>query len=253
MSENGRTNVVFLIDKSGSMAAKTSDVIGGFNEYLKKLQEDGNDYALSIILFDTEVTNLVSGKSPSAIHPLNAQTYVAGGGTALLDAVGDGLKEYKLEDKTLVIIMTDGEENSSKRYSLKEIKANVEQAQTQGQWSFVYLGAGVDAFAEAGGMGISAANTMVYNAATTRATMTATATTAAYYANSDLSRDPSVKFNVTATTLATDQKGNVIEAGYCKHCGTHGSAHVSGGFDHPFEACLPRWGRRRCGRVQSVR
>jgi uncharacterized protein YegL len=236
MSENGRTSVVFLIDKSGSMANKTADVIGGFNEYLKKLQKDGNDYALSVILFDTEVTNLVSGKSPSDIQPLNTQTYMAGGGTALLDAVGDGLKEYKLEDKTLVIIMTDGQENSSRRYSLKEIKANVEQAQEKGAWSFVYLGAGVDAFAEAGGMGIPVGNTMVYNAVTTGTTMTATAYTTATASATPIAQWRNVKNAIASTTLVTDAMGNVTAVGFCKKCSTQESAHAPGIVDHPFEA-----------------
>lgn len=236
MSDNGRTNVVFIIDKSGSMAAKAADVVGGFNEYLTQLCLDGNDYALSVLLFDTEVKMHASGQLPHQVAPLTSQNYIPGGNTALLDAVGDGLKEYKLEDKTLVIIMTDGEENSSRRYSLKEIKANVEQAQTEGQWSFVYLGAGVDAFAEAGGMGISAANTMVYNATTTGNTIAATAFTTATASATPIAQWQNVKNAIANTTLVTDVQGNVTAAGFCKKCGTPESAHAPGIVDHPFGA-----------------
>ena len=168
------TEIVFILDRSGSMAGLESDTIGGFNSMLKKQQEEVEDAALvSTILFDHESIVLHDRIPIAEVKPLTAEDYQVRGMTALLDAVGDAVKHIKNvhkyareEDrpqKTLFVITTDGMENASERFSYNDIKKLIEQQKEVG-WEFIFLGANIDAVEVAGHIGIDARRAVNYHA-----------------------------------------------------------------------------------------
>ena len=161
------TEIVCIIDKSGSMHSIKNDAIGGFNTFIgeqKKLEGKAN---VSLVLFNTEYSPVYYNKPLNDVEALNESTFKPVGGTALLDAIGRTLNELMTKegseiapDKYLVVILTDGEENSSREYTNEAIKKIIEDLRAKGNWEFVYLGANQDAFRVAGGMGISVSNSM---------------------------------------------------------------------------------------------
>ena len=166
------TEVVFILDRSGSMAGLEADTIGGFNSMIEKQKKVEGDVLVSTVLFDHE-SIVIHDRVPLAeIKPMTEEDYEVRGSTALLDAVGDAIKHTKTihkyareEDrpsKTLFVITTDGEENSSERYNYKQIKKLVE-AQKEKGWEFIFLGANIDAVNVAGSMGISANRAVNYH------------------------------------------------------------------------------------------
>ena len=168
------TEIVFILDRSGSMAGLESDTIGGFNSMLKKQQEEvEGDALVSTILFDHESIVLHDRVPIADVKPLTTADYQVRGMTALLDAVGDAVKHIKNihkyareEDrpqKTLFVITTDGMENSSERFSYADIKRLVEQQKEVG-WEFIFLGANIDAVEVAGNIGIDARRAVNYHA-----------------------------------------------------------------------------------------
>lgn len=171
-------HVLFIIDSSGSMSSKAGDVRGGFNEYVAQLCEDGTgSYRLSAVTFDTNVATLFSDMPLYQVPQLDEQNYRPGGNTALYDAIGISLDELTSalrtkdkpfgEDRALVIIMTDGEENSSRRFSKAQIANAITSRESAGNWSFVYLGADQDAWAAAAGLGFAQGNVAAYAATAT--------------------------------------------------------------------------------------
>jgi uncharacterized protein YegL len=172
-------HVLFIIDSSGSMSTKADDVRGGFNEYVARLCEDGTgSYRLSAVTFDTNVATLFSDMPLYQVPQLDEQNYRPGGNTALYDAIGISLDELTSalrtkdkpfgEDRALVIIMTDGEENSSRRFSKAQITNAITSRESAGNWSFVYLGADQDAWAAAADLGFAAGNVAAYAASGTK-------------------------------------------------------------------------------------
>ena len=165
------TEIVCVIDKSGSMGSVTRDSINGFNEFLKQQQELPGEAKFTLILFDTNYNIICNGINIKDAEPLTNKTYVPSGFTALLDAVGKAIdsvgerlsNSLEKPSKVIVAILTDGEENSSKEYSLATIKSKVEHQQNNYSWEFIYLGANQDAFAEASKLGIKAYNTFNYD------------------------------------------------------------------------------------------
>lgn len=168
------TELVFILDRSGSMAGLESDTIGGFNAMIKKQQtEVEGDAFVSTVLFNHESFVLHDRIPLAEVKMLTADDYQVGGMTALLDAVGDAIKHIKNihkyareEDrplKTLVIITTDGEENSSERFSYDDIKKLIEQQKEIG-WEFIFLGANIDAAKVAGNIGIDRDSAVDYHA-----------------------------------------------------------------------------------------
>lgn len=155
-------SLVFLLDRSGSMETCWDDTIGGFNSCMSDQKARGGK--LTLIQFDNEILESYIQKDLADIEPLTRLTYIPRGSTALLDAVGHVLKSDF--QKPTVIILTDGLENSSKKYTKAHIKDLVEHKTKEG-WTFVYLGANQDAFAEAGGLGIGPASTMSYESSKT--------------------------------------------------------------------------------------
>ena len=161
------TEIVCIIDKSGSMHSIKNDAIGGFNTFIEEQKKLEGKVNVSLVLFNTEYSPVYYNKPLNDVEALNESTFKPVGGTALLDAIGRTLNELMTKegseiapDKYLVVILTDGEENSSREYTNEAIKKIIEDLRAKGNWEFVYLGANQDAFRVAGGMGISVSNSM---------------------------------------------------------------------------------------------
>lgn len=156
------TDIVVVLDKSGSMEHTKDDVIGGFNRFLEEQKALPGDCSLSMVLFDETCETKLSLPIRS-VPPLTDKTYVPGGMTALLDALGKAindtgkrlaaLDEAQRPDKVLVVVITDGHENSSREHTLKAVREMVEHQQGKYSWKFMFLGANIDSFAEAGNLG----------------------------------------------------------------------------------------------------
>ena len=163
MREN-LTELVFILDRSGSMGGLESDTIGGFNSLIKKQQKEEGEAIVSTVLFDDVSEVLHDRKSIGDIEQLTEDDYYVRGCTALLDAVGGAIhhignvQKYAREEdrpaKTLFVITTDGLENASKEYSFKDVKRMIERQKEKYNWEFLFLGANIDAIEVAGSMGI---------------------------------------------------------------------------------------------------
>ncbi len=169
MTEKKTVEIVFILDKSGSMESHKRATISGFNEYMGTLKKDKKtDYIVSLTLFDTVVKKLYKMESISEIDPLTERNYKPSGSTALYDAAMSTIidAEQGLDKKTkiLCVIMTDGEENSSKEYTENHFRSKVKELEAKGNWTFVYLGANQDAYAVAQRYGINVMNTVTFNA-----------------------------------------------------------------------------------------
>lgn len=173
--KKGLTELVFILDRSGSMAGLESDTIGGFNSVLKKHQECEGEAVVSTVLFDNVSEVLHDRVDVRKVPPLTSADYQVRGCTALLDAVGGAIRhiervqrympdEYKAEHVAFVIT-TDGLENASKRYTYDQVKRAIERKQEDG-WEFLFMGANIDAAAEAARIGIRADRSATYVADT---------------------------------------------------------------------------------------
>ena len=171
-AKQGRTELVFILDRSGSMSGLESDTIGGFNGMLRRQQEESTDILVSTVLFDDEV-EVVHDRVPiGKVAPLTEREYFTRGCTALLDAVGGSIhhirnihKYAREEDRpvrTMFVITTDGLENSSVRYTAKKVKKLIEHQEKKHGWEFVFLGANMDAVAVAGDLGIRRENSVEF-------------------------------------------------------------------------------------------
>ena len=163
-----RVLVNVILDKSGSMASKLNDVVEGFNAYLDGLgKEDKVDYLFSLTLFDTQVAYRDVAVPLSKVRKLDKKTYVPGGNTALNDAIGITVRKVDADrpqvDKVVTVIMTDGEENSSREWTHDAVKALISQKESEGTWTFVFLGAAPEAWDQGRGYGIPAANVAQYD------------------------------------------------------------------------------------------
>ena len=166
------TEIVFILDRSGSMSGLESDTIGGFNSMLAKHKNGENAAFVSTVLFDHE-SEVIHDRIPIAEVPnLTDKEYFVRGNTALLDAVGDAVKHIRnihkyarpedVPAKTIFIITTDGMENASRRYTYDDIKKLIETQKEKG-WDFVFLGANIDSVEVSGRMGISANRAVNYH------------------------------------------------------------------------------------------
>ena len=162
--KNGITELVFILDRSGSMSGLESDTIGGFNSMIEKQKQlDGRCY-VTTVLFDTRIDRIHDRTELSEIKPMTGRDYVPGGCTALLDAMGNTIdhivhihKYARPEDVpeyTTFVIMTDGLENASHYYSSDEVKRKVEHEKEKYGWEFLFLAANIDAVETAGRIGI---------------------------------------------------------------------------------------------------
>jgi hypothetical protein len=166
-----RVLVNVILDKSGSMSTKVQDVIGGFNLYLDELAKElAVDYGFSLTLFDTVVEMKYKAVPLAKVAKLDDVTYRPSGNTALLDAIGNTVQTVGTDgfDKTITVIMTDGEENSSREWTLQAIRELIRSKEAAGNWTFVFLGANLDAVAQGTNLGVPMANAVRYDPANYR-------------------------------------------------------------------------------------
>jgi len=167
--------LVFILDRSGSMGGLESDTIGGYNSFLKKQQEEAGPTRITTVLFDDEYELLHDRLDLKAVAPITEKDYYVRGCTALLDAIGKTIgkvenvkkgssKKYK-PDKVLFVITTDGMENASREFSYDQIKAKVEAKKEEG-WEFIFMGANIDSIDVAGRFGIARNRVANYHADT---------------------------------------------------------------------------------------
>lgn len=166
------TELVFILDKSGSMAGLESDTIGGFNSMLQKQKELPGECRITTVLFDSRYELLHDRIDIRAVRPITEKEYFVGGCTALMDAIGRTIhkiaaaqkntaEEYRAE-KVMFVIITDGAENSSREYSSDRVKEMIQKEKTRYGWEFVFLGANIDAVETAGRFGIEADRAVDY-------------------------------------------------------------------------------------------
>ena len=170
---NDVTELVFILDRSGSMGGLEEDTIGGFNSMIEKQKKQAGECLVSTVLFDHEISTLHDRVPLADIPPMTEDDYVVRGCTALIDAIGmtvshiEEVHRYiRKEDvpaHTMFVITTDGLENASRRYNSKEIKALIEKKKKLG-WEFLFIGANIDAIETAGRYGIDSDRAVNYHA-----------------------------------------------------------------------------------------
>jgi uncharacterized protein YegL len=188
-----RVLVNVILDKSGSMASKLKDVIEGFNAYLDGLaKEDKVDYLFSLTLFDTQVAYRHVAVPLADVRRLDSHTYLPGGNTALNDAIGITVRRVEADrpqvDKVITVIMTDGEENSSREWTHDAVRSLITQKESEGMWTFVFLGASLDAWDQGRRYGVPLSNVALYDADRYTSVFACTAK-----ATNELAASPSLK------------------------------------------------------------
>lgn len=163
------THIHFLLDRSGSMDNCLDDTIGGFNSFIRNQKDNKIDNcSFSLYQFDHQYTIVYTNKPIEEVEPLNKQTFVPRGNTALHDAIGRTIKtvaeyKYEKEDKIVIVILTDGFENSSREYNSVSISNLITKYDQLPEWSFVFLAANQDAITTAGNLGISHQSAMQFS------------------------------------------------------------------------------------------
>lgn len=162
--KNGITEMVFILDKSGSMSGMEADTIGGFNSMIEKQKGIEGKALVSTVLFSNCSEVLHDRKDVCEIQPLTEKDYAVGGCTALLDAIGGAIRhignihkyarEEDVPEHTVFIITTDGMENASREYSSKRVKEMIKRQEEKYGWEFLFVAANIDAVETAGNIGI---------------------------------------------------------------------------------------------------
>lgn len=166
------TELVFILDKSGSMSGLEKDTIGGYNSMLEQQRKVDGECVITTVLFDNCYELLHDRIDIRAVTPISEREYFVGGSTALLDAIGKTIhkigtaqkntaEDYRAE-KVMFVIITDGEENSSRQYSSMQVKKMIQRQKERYGWEFIFLGANIDAVETAGRFGIDADRAVDY-------------------------------------------------------------------------------------------
>ena len=168
----GLTELVFVLDRSGSMHGMENDTIGGFNSMIAKQKQMEGEAYVSTILFDHETVVLHDRVGLHKIQLMTARDYTPRGATALLDAIGDAIhhignvhkyaREEDVPEHTVFVIITDGYENASHRYTAERVKQMIEKEKTQYGWEFLFLAANIDAVETASHFGIDERRAVTY-------------------------------------------------------------------------------------------
>ena len=168
------TELVFILDRSGSMSGLENDTIGGFNAMIEKQKREAGEAYVSTVLFDNHREVIHDRVDIQKVEPMNQEQYYVRGSTALLDAVGKSIRhianvhKYAREEdrpeKTLFIITTDGMENASHEYSYERVRKMIEHEKDKYGWEFIFLGANIDAAKEAARFGIDESRAANYHA-----------------------------------------------------------------------------------------
>ncbi len=168
------SEIVFILDRSGSMAGLEGDTIGGFNAMIEKQKKESGEAFVSTVLFDNVSEVIHDRVDIQRIKPMTRNEYYVRGCTALLDAVGGAIqhignvhkyaREEDRPEKTLFVITTDGMENASRKYSYEKLKTMIERQKKKYGWEFLFLGANIDAAKEAARFGIGADRAANYHA-----------------------------------------------------------------------------------------
>ena len=198
------TEIVFILDRSGSMAGLEDDTIGGFNAMVEKQKKEPGEAVLSAVLFSNDNTVIYDRTDIRKVEPLTDRQYFVGGSTALLDAIGGAVhhignvhKYAREEDrpaKTVFVITTDGMENASRRYSYSQVQQMVKRQQEKYGWEFLFLGANMDAISAARSFGIREDRAVRYACD---------------------GAGTSLNFEVASKTIARVRSGQEIEADWC--------------------------------------
>ena len=170
--KKGLTELVMILDRSGSMSGLEADTIGGFNGMIEKQKKEDGEAYVSVILFDDQSEVIYDRVDIGKVEPMTDRQYYVRGCTALLDAVGDAIhhignihkyaREEDVPEKTIFIITTDGMENASRRYNYNKVRRMIERQKEKYNWEFIFLGANIDAAAEAAKIGIGASRAARY-------------------------------------------------------------------------------------------
>lgn len=166
------TELVFILDKSGSMSGLKKDTIGGYNAMLEQQRKVDGECVITTVLFDNRYELLHDRIDIRAIQSISEKEYFVGGSTALLDAIGKTIhkigtaqkntaEDYRAE-RVMFVIITDGEENASRHYSSVQVKEMIQRQKERYGWEFIFLGANIDAVETAGRFGIGADRAVDY-------------------------------------------------------------------------------------------
>ena len=171
--KKGLTELVFILDRSGSMSGLESDTIGGYNGLLEKQKQEEGEAVITTVLFDDHVELLHDRINLRGVAPITEKEYYVRGTTALLDAVGKTISkignaqkhtaEEERAERVLFVITTDGMENASREYSLKLVREMIERQKERYGWEFLFLGANIDAAETAESFGIHRDMAVNYN------------------------------------------------------------------------------------------
>jgi len=184
------TLIGFVLDKSGSMSSQREAATTGFNHFVQQIRGYGKPARLTLTLFDTEFKIVHDNADLVSVPDMGYESYTPDGCTALYDAVGHSVasmdKELRryLKARAIIVILTDGQENSSREFSRDAIKGLIANKEALGNWSFVYLTSALDGWSDGMSVGISAGNMVLYSTATASGTICAAAIGTAQYLSS---------------------------------------------------------------------
>lgn len=155
-------DIVFLLDRSGSMGGSEEDTIGGYNSYIERQKKKNIPTKITTVLFDDQYEILLDRVDIQQVKPITSQEYYVRGCTALLDAIGKTIHhiDKQTKNKVLFVITTDGLENASREYSKEKVKELIEK---HNNWEFLYIGANIDSYKEGATIGIKESNISNYH------------------------------------------------------------------------------------------